>query len=135
MFWNFLSSKTSFLVFATPLQGFYTYFCFVRFRHLLFTLYIFALAFYPCGDGKTCLDEKKIGRPVVSQSDHNHTSYEKDICSPFCICSCCAATIQLTVSNVVLPSFVAHNTRFLIPYKERPLLSNSSVIWQPPKAA
>jgi hypothetical protein len=92
------------------------------------------MAVYPCSDGATCLDEVKAGIVNADQSDHNHGSAEEDLCTPFCICSCCAAHIQLKTS----PSYGAvaplHNTPLATAYLEKPLLTNGQSIWQPPRA-
>jgi hypothetical protein len=100
---------------------------------LLFALYILALSVYPCSDKGTCADEQKAGIAVVDTSDHDHTQAEQDICTPLCICSCCAASVQLTVSYLSMPVRIDHDTKLIIPYQEKSLLNLPQSIWQPPK--
>jgi hypothetical protein len=101
--------------------------------HSLIAIYILALSVYPCSDQETCADERIQGSTVVNVQDHNHTSEESDHCTPFCICSCCAAHIQLHyVSDITLVNLV-HNTPIATQYLERHSLNNSKAIWQPPK--
>jgi len=105
----------------------------VKIRTLIFTLYLLALAVYPCSDASTCTDEKK-DTTKIELTQHDHSEDEGDACTPFCICSCCAATIRLTTSDVTLVEN-NHHTLHTIPYTERHLLSNAHTIWQPPKLA
>lgn len=99
----------------------------------MFSIYVLMLAVYPCADQKTCVDEQRTGTVAnMEMGDHNHSESETDLCSPFCFCSCCAASIRLTI-GVVVPNNYRHNTIHTIPYTDRPLLSNSHAIWQPPR--
>src|SRR5690348_13758934 len=101
---------------------------------LFFALYILFLSVFPCSDRNSCADEKMNGITVVETGTHNHSSSEQDFCSPFCNCACCAVSVQVTIGNVLLPSF-SHNTKALIPYQEKSLLNSPHSIWQPPRLA
>ncbi|HMV08088.1 MAG TPA: hypothetical protein PK325_01335 [Cyclobacteriaceae bacterium] len=103
----------------------------MKIRALVFTLYLLALALYPCSDAETCADDSD-SRAKVELASHDHSQDESDQCTPFCICACCSATIRLTVSEVLLPA-TFHNTTHTIPYAEGHLLSNIHAIWQPPR--
>jgi hypothetical protein len=105
----------------------------VKVIKLILAIYITALTVYPCGDQYTCKDEHQNGEQVTNVSDHEHSDDEKDICTPFCICSCCAAHIRLSsISNITLTG-VTHNTKKIIPYVEKQVLSDHNHIWQPPR--
>ncbi len=119
--------------FATLLHSFFVYFCAMRVMYFLFAMYVLALSVYPCSDKETCADEGKAGITIVSVTDHNHTSSEVDQCTPFCICACCAANIQLNHQLQITFSDLIHNTQVATLYFERPLLNNAKSIWQPPK--
>jgi hypothetical protein len=105
----------------------------VKVIRFIFTLYITFVTVYPCSDGNTCLDEQKAGITVVNESTHEHGSSERDLCTPFCICSCCAAQVQ--ISSLAYQEFLTfeHNTKQLALYFERPISNTSHSIWQPPK--
>lgn len=100
---------------------------------LIGPLCILWLSVYPCTDGKTCADEIKMEIVVSDNSNHNHSSNERDLCSPFCICSCCSAHIQLTYTASIGEFDPLHNTELGTLYFERPLLNDAKAIWQPPK--
>jgi hypothetical protein len=107
----------------------------VKAIRLLFALYILALSVYPCSDKATCSHEKKEGIAIVDPNHHDHKQAEQDICSPLCICSCCAASVQLTVNYINMPVGIEHATKFVIPYQEKALVNHASSIWQPPRIA
>lgn len=106
----------------------------MKVRTLILTVYLLALAIYPCSDANTCTDERKDGKAKIELTQHDHSEDEGDACTPFCICSCCAATIRLTTADVTLAEYT-HHTLHIIPYTERYLLSNVHAIWQPPRLA
>ncbi|TKT93238.1 DUF6660 family protein [Dyadobacter frigoris] len=101
---------------------------------LTLSLYILLLSCFPCGDGLECngKDELKISASV----EHKNHSHESESCTPFCTCSCCAAStfFQFSVPAVKIPKAVFAAVKFPL-YADcfRPELSFS--IWQPPKIA
>lgn len=98
-----------------------------------FAMYILMLAVYPCNDSQICLDEKKAGVSVSAATHHEHSSDERDQCTPFCFCACCATHMQVSYAFVISCEHPVHNTSLNTPYFERPLLNNIKSIWQPPK--
>jgi len=104
----------------------------VKVIRLLFTIYIISLTVHPCADQG---DELEKGDQVAYVSDHPHSDGEQeDVCTPFCICSCCAAHIRLvTISNEDF-TCVLHYTKEVTPYLEKQVLPDYSHIWQPPRA-
>ena len=100
---------------------------------LLFTIYIMSLTIHPCEDRDICNDELQKREQATSISEHQDADKEQDVCTPFCICSCCAAHIRLTsIANIDFTG-VLHNTKETIPYLEKQVLSDYSHIWQPPR--
>ena len=105
----------------------------------LFTFYMFALSLVPCGDGGGGIVEIAnhfFGIEHQDSSDHDQHSNtcNDDLCSPFCICSCCSSVLDapvklpfvvksLTPAPGIKPSFVPDFT----------LSSFPAFIWQPPK--
>jgi len=105
----------------------------VKAIRLLLATYVFFLSVYPCSDGNTCADEQKAGVMMEASAHPDHASSEQDLCSPFCICSCCASHIQLiTLHDLSLKVTVNHADLSTL-YVERPPFGNASSIWQPPK--
>ena len=105
----------------------------------IFTFYMFALSLVPCGDGGGGIVEIAnhfVGIEHQDSSDHDQHSNtcNDDLCSPFCICSCCSSVLDapvklpfvvksLTPAPGIKPSFVPDFT----------LSSFPAFIWQPPK--
>jgi len=98
------------------------------------SVYLLLLVFHPCSDQDTCIDEQRTGLTTLT-ADHDHSESETDQCSPFCICSCCSATIRLTLNSIVVTPLEAANTVFRTPYKQRALPNTPHAIWQPPRIA
>lgn len=96
-------------------------------------MYVIALSVYPCSDGDTCVDEIRNGQQLDSVYNHEHSDSEEDLCSPFCICSCCAAHIKLSSIPTLNFPPVVHNTKEIIPYLEKQITFDNNYIWQPPR--
>ena len=109
-----------------------TYLCSMKVVRFVLAIYILLMAVYPCSDSKTCLDEQRLGT-VITTADHDHEPQEKDLCTPFCICTCCAAHVQLTASGYSNLLGQLHNTEFATAYLDKPILSSAHSIWQPPR--
>ena len=104
----------------------------VKILRFIFALYILFMTVYPCSDKETCADERKAGITFVTVTDHDHTSSEVDQCTPFCICACCAANVQLNqIADIAFTNLV-HNTLLATLYREQPVLTPGNSIWQPP---
>ncbi len=125
MFCNYL--------FATLLHNFFVYLCKVKLVYLLLAIYVTVLTVLPCSDPDTCQDEIQNGGQVANVSDHEHSDNEQGVCTPFCICSCCAAHIRLSSASDIDFAGVIHNTKQTIPYLEKLVLSDHNHIWQPPR--
>ncbi|MBL7847233.1 MAG: hypothetical protein JNL40_07180 [Cyclobacteriaceae bacterium] len=118
---------------ATLLHTFSVYLCIVKGICFILALFIAFMTVYPCSDGHTCQDEQRIEISTHDQANHGHSSTKQNLCTPFCICACCASHVQ--VSNLTNPNFSgrSHNTKLVTLYQERPVLNSSHSIWQPPK--
>ena len=123
------------LKFASLLHANSYYLCYVKIVTLVFAAFLFYLAVYPCSDRDTCVDEVRFGLALSENDNHSHTTNEEDFCTPFCICSCCAAQIQLNLTDDITFTNPIHNTRVNTLYRQSTTLNNSDSIWQPPKIA
>ncbi len=97
----------------------------------LLSVYVMVLSLMPCLDSYTCEDEKA---SVSISGNHDHSKDEGDLCSPFCICSCCGVSFL----GVNIPVFFSQSIKVMEPRGNVPYYSafNSYYyhsFWQPPK--
>jgi hypothetical protein len=97
---------------------------------ILFTLYLSALSVFPCSDGVACADDES----AIAVSDE-HDAQEEDHCSPFCICACCSAHVQLSYSISMHALVQVPLMTLQIPDLSGVLSDNANTIWQPPRTA
>lgn len=85
----------------------------------------------PCGDSEEC--NAKTEAKISATDDHQQHRHDAEACSPFCSCSCCAASAfyspfaKAQVNKVMLSSekFSLFNVAFTT--------EALNGIWQPPK--
>jgi hypothetical protein len=97
---------------------------------LLFGIYMLLLSGLPCSDADECGPAKE---KISTTSNRKDQHREKDNCTPFCNCACCAAPVSLqqpVIYRLPKPAFLA---------KKYPVIdinftsSGRSAIWQPPR--
>ena len=96
---------------------------------LLLATYLFALMVLPCNDSCSSDGDKKTKTFDTAQEHHDE---DKDVCSPFCFCSCCAAamiTFQFKDFNFIPTYFLRYFSA--LEHVFFPKVNCS--IWQPPK--
>lgn len=84
----------------------------------------------PCADKGECNEFNQID---TSQCD-DHKEHSDEVCTPFCVCSCCSTNILVTDYPPDLSNLTLINTI----YKAQEDSKISSIIisiWQPPKLA
>ncbi len=93
-----------------------------------FLLYLSCL---PCGDSMECNIKEEVKISVTdNHQEHNH---DAESCTPFCVCSCCAASAYYS------PFSKSQVTKIVFQPSMYPLYDvafNAEVyysIWQPPK--
>ncbi|GAL85930.1 hypothetical protein MYP_3159 [Sporocytophaga myxococcoides] len=90
------------------------------------------LSLMPCLDSFTCEGGKA---SVTISGNHDHSKDEGDLCSPFCICSCCGVSFL----GINIPVFFNNQSlKVMEPLGNVPYYSvfNSYYyhsFWQPPK--
>lgn len=97
---------------------------------VILAFYITFLACLPCSD--TFAQTEPGIASVSAQADAQHQE-KADICSPLCMCNCCAGVSQIPQSaayTIAAPEFYSAASSFL--YQEKHLSVYAS-IWQPPK--
>jgi hypothetical protein len=95
----------------------------------ILSIYLLVLSFVPCMDNDDCKNEAiAYSRQVPAENDH------KDLCTPFCICSCCHNIITLaTIPTIELVELAFYGSR---PYRRSiasPIMDREQEIFQPPK--
>lgn len=104
----------------------------VKVIRFVFALYVLFLAVFPCSDVRSQSREDTIEAISLIQTSQEN-DLQEDICTPFCICACCATHIKVTASTGPNGSGVIHNTKAKIPYVENMVSFDSNNIWQPPR--
>jgi hypothetical protein len=89
------------------------------------------LSFLPCGDSVEC--NAKTEMKITTTDNHQQHEHQTEACTPFCSCSCCAASVFYSaLSKIQASKIVFQSEKF-------PLLNEDantdvfSSIWQPPK--
>lgn len=88
----------------------------------------------PCSDAITCQEE--IVRTSSSTLNHDHSEDEDDVCSPFCVCSCCGSyTFLFTPYNIFhIEKIAKANTPIFVSFYHSDFISSYYYsFWQPPK--
>ena len=105
----------------------------------IFAFYLFALSLVPCGDGGGGIIEMAeyvFGAEQQVQADHQQHSdpCDGDLCSPFCICSCCSLTLDITEKTplrVKAPASILKVKPSFVPNIFPSIYCTS--FWQPPR--
>lgn len=106
----------------------------MKLAHYILALYTILLSCIPCQDEVVAaLHENQI--TSISTNTHDDGQEAVDLCSPFCICACCAGiTLQQVPGS--LPEAASspfYNDRSYA-YLAPGMSENLSAIWQPPRA-
>jgi hypothetical protein len=97
---------------------------------LLFGFYMLLLSGLPCSDADEC---GQTTDQISTTSDNKDQHREKDNCTPFCNCACCAAPVAIR------QPFVYKLSKPVLLAKKYPVINinftsfNLSAIWQPPR--
>ena len=64
----------------------------MRIASYILATYMLILALMPCADGLSVLYPECTSSINIEENSHNHSDHEhEDLCSPFCVCSCCGS--------------------------------------------
>jgi len=98
--------------------------------YILFAVYFLSLVMMPCGDEATshATAQTQVSQSLCAEA-HAH-----DICTPFCICSCCSTNIVVKDFQP-LPEQPAIKRPAYSPQPSSDICSAIIPIWQPPKLA
>jgi len=84
----------------------------------------------PCGDNMECNVKQEV--KISAIDDHGEHDHAEEICTPFCTCSCCAASVYYSVLSKIQTPNVFQSVKHRVPA----IAYNPEVyyaIWQPPK--
>nr|WP_295923237.1 DUF6660 family protein [uncultured Dyadobacter sp.] len=99
----------------------------------LMALYVVLLSCIPCQDDVALSFDHAPGRISLHAADDNHQEVV-DLCSPFCICACCASvTIATAVSTLPETSMAQLPPQVTFTYERPAYTGDPAGIWQPPK--
>ncbi len=97
---------------------------------ILFSVYFVSLLVIPCGDKEDCNEFKQT---ETSQTSH-HEEHSDETCTPFCVCSCCAAHFLIRDLSPALNHLAVVKSIYTV-HKEAEVTGVIIPIWQPPKLA
>jgi hypothetical protein len=117
-----------FIALCTPVAWILLYFWIVKAFCFIFSLYALTLALTPCADGFCAGDEQH--QSSVAHEDEK----AEDLCSSFCICSCCGySAVELNLSSSRLVASLPASAQPSLFYKTPHITAFSIDFWQPPK--
>ena len=91
--------------------------------------YMFILTLFPCND----VHPGQLSAPLTIEQAQDHHQEDADICSPFCICSCCSGTAAIPQGHqpFIFPAY-AHEE--FHPSFDDVLAGFSAIHLRPPKS-
>ena len=102
----------------------------MKFLSILLSMYVLYMVSLPCVD--EAIDFNKTFVEISTAHHHHDDPNQTDTCSPFCVCSCCSVTVELT-SFVFESNPVREIQSQLIPYYKESFSTYFHPIWQPPQ--
>lgn len=103
----------------------------MKFVFFIMGVFLLYLSCLPCGDSTECNSKAEVKISVAN--NHQEHQHKSEACSPFCSCSCCAA------SAFYSPFSKVHVNKIEFQSEKYPLYNVSfsteadNSIWQPPK--
>lgn len=108
---------------------------FVKMKYLFFLLgfYLLSLSCLPCSDSK--VSNTDIGVTISAADKHQLNDHSSEVCTPFCICSCCAASVFYSHVSIVQVDKVLFPSKKYSLFLEENITDIHNSIWQPPQIA
>ena len=103
----------------------------MKFFAFIMSFFLLYLSCLPCSDSKEC--NIKAEQTVSASTDHQKHKHTSEACTPFCTCSCCAASAfhQPFAKQQALKQ-IFQSVKYHI-QNDSFLSQEFSSIWQPPK--
>ena len=105
----------------------------MKFFTLIMSFFLLYISCLPCGDRLEC--NAKTEQKISAKTNHQQHKHTSEACTPFCTCSCCAASAfhqpfaKQQILKQMFQSVKYHIQNDLF------LSQEFSSIWQPPKIA
>ena len=107
----------------------------MKFVNIILSIVILALSCMPCTDMESDKDNLST-EFALNENSHSHDK-QIDLCSPFCMCSCCSAQVftYFPITTMNFPLVIGVIKIPLPTYK--PIFTSNffGSIWQPPQIA
>src|SRR5262245_22699636 len=94
------------------------------------------LSCIPCRDADTIATGNNFTTATSIKTDAHHSSHSEhnDLCSPFCVCSCCSVAFTVLTPVVMEISFLpVISERVFGNYKDQRPVGIAQSVWQPPR--
>jgi hypothetical protein len=79
----------------------------MRFFSVILSFYFIALSSMFCGESSHAMEFECTAESSHEQNNSSHQEDSEELCSPFCVCSCCNITVlQVAFVNAVSKDFV-----------------------------
>jgi hypothetical protein len=107
----------------------------MKFLFLFLGFYLLGLSCLPCSDSKECSTDTGVTVTFSAVNNHQEHNHTREACTPFCTCSCCAASVFYSPLNKI------QVIKAIFPSEKYPLFQEDNIsdtlnsIWQPPKIA
>lgn len=102
---------------------------------ILFSCFILYLSVVPCCIDSGCVKTNNI-QSSAKLIEHNHEDTKHfEICSPFCLCSCCGShVVNTAIASTVIPILsLEQNETNINLYTFQGTSKFEATIWQPPQ--
>lgn len=105
----------------------------MKFLFLFLGFYLLSLSCIKCSDSKECNVSSIV--KILTSNNHQAHNHSKESCTPFCTCSCCAASaFYNSLNNVQVVKTLFQSEKYHL-HNESFNSEVSYSIWQPPKIA
>ena len=103
----------------------------VKILALILSCYLLILGIVPCADKVDHHLQKEKIENIISSAHHTDVQHGRDVCSPFCTCSCCQVNVDVSADfsfiSLITPSEKLLNVLQSI------VIERPNSVWQPPK--
>lgn len=103
----------------------------MKFLFSILSLFMLYMSCLPCGDSKEC--NIKTEAKISATDNHQQHEHQSEACTPFCTCSCCAASAFYSPLSKIQASKILLLSEKHLLLNEDAKTDIFSSIWQPPK--